>query len=691
MLKRHGWAHISGPNLPLLTCALAIGLMSVSTADAAVFTVNAVNDAVDAAPGDGICATIGGTCTLRAAIQEANALEGEDSVILPATPPPSQYTLSLNGDNEDAAATGDLDITDDLILQGMGSGRITLLATPTDRIFDVMPGVTAEISSFSMQNGNVGPGNGGCIRNRGDLTLRRLTLNGCRAANGGGIVNLDAATLAMVNVTVSGNSASSLGGGLENLNSATTDLLNCTFANNTASAGGGIHNLSTVTLRNTILVNVDGGDCAGGVDGLRSLGYSLESSGTCFFPTTSGNLSFINPALGNLQFDGSGNSPVHALPQNSAAVDAGSPIDCPAVDQRNRLRPADGDLNGTAVCDIGAYEFGAAIPTPTPSLSPTPTPTFTPTGTLPATGTPTDTPTETATPTDTPTPTETPTITSTSTSTPSLTLTPTVTPSLPPTTTPTVTATPTITATPSLTPTQTSTPLISSTPTRSATPTHSATPSATVAPPELVVGSVEGSPGDDVTVDVVLRSGSFMISSASNELGYDPVNIPFAALTNGTPDCLAATGLGSAFRYRPPDCTGVACTAVFGSVLPLTFPFNPIADGSVIYSCRVAIADDAELGTYPVTIGNIVVGDLQGNRIMDAVGVDGEVVVVADVCPGDCNGDGMVTVDEIVRIVSIALGTANIDTCLAADIDGSGSVTVDEIVTAVSNALNGCP
>ncbi len=58
-------------------------------------------------------------------------------------------------------------------------------------------------------------------------------------------------------------------------------------------------------------------------------------------------------------------------------------------------------------------------------------------------------------------------------------------------------------------------------------------------------------------------------------------------------------------------------------------------------------------------------------------------------CTGDCNGDGSVTVDEIVTMVNLALngGTTG---CTAGDSNGDGTITVDEIVTAVNNALNGC-
>jgi len=60
-------------------------------------------------------------------------------------------------------------------------------------------------------------------------------------------------------------------------------------------------------------------------------------------------------------------------------------------------------------------------------------------------------------------------------------------------------------------------------------------------------------------------------------------------------------------------------------------------------------------------------------------------------CTGDCDGDGMVFVNELLSMINIALGTANVSTCEAGDPSGDGFVTVDEILGAVNNALNGCP
>ena len=59
-------------------------------------------------------------------------------------------------------------------------------------------------------------------------------------------------------------------------------------------------------------------------------------------------------------------------------------------------------------------------------------------------------------------------------------------------------------------------------------------------------------------------------------------------------------------------------------------------------------------------------------------------------CVGDCNGDGTVTVDEILTMVNIALGNTPVTACEAGDANHDGQITVDEILTAVNNALNGC-
>jgi predicted outer membrane repeat protein len=59
-------------------------------------------------------------------------------------------------------------------------------------------------------------------------------------------------------------------------------------------------------------------------------------------------------------------------------------------------------------------------------------------------------------------------------------------------------------------------------------------------------------------------------------------------------------------------------------------------------------------------------------------------------CPGDCGGDGQVTIDELVTMVNIALGAKPVSECSVSDTSGDGEITIDEIIQAVNRALNGC-
>ena len=59
-------------------------------------------------------------------------------------------------------------------------------------------------------------------------------------------------------------------------------------------------------------------------------------------------------------------------------------------------------------------------------------------------------------------------------------------------------------------------------------------------------------------------------------------------------------------------------------------------------------------------------------------------------CIGDCDASGVVTVDELVTGVRIALGQSGVETCGRLDTDANGSVGINELVAAVGAALNGC-
>ena len=59
-------------------------------------------------------------------------------------------------------------------------------------------------------------------------------------------------------------------------------------------------------------------------------------------------------------------------------------------------------------------------------------------------------------------------------------------------------------------------------------------------------------------------------------------------------------------------------------------------------------------------------------------------------CVGDCDGSGEVTINELITMVNIALGSAPVSNCPAGDPSGNGEITIEELIVAVNNALDGC-
>jgi hypothetical protein len=117
------------------------------------------------------------------------------------------------------------------------------------------------------------------------------------------------------------------------------------------------------------------------------------------------------------------------------------------------------------------------------------------------------------------------------------------------------------------------------------------------------------------------------------------------------------------------------------------------------YRLRLAVAAAADPPGESAWSEETEVVLVAGERCSDGVDDDLDGLFDGDdpdcdagaVCPGDCSGDGAVTVDEIIRAVDIALGQHPLAGCGSVDRDGSNTVTVDEIVISVDAALRGCP
>jgi len=65
--------------------------------------------------------------------------------------------------------------------------------------------------------------------------------------------------------------------------------------------------------------------------------------------------------------------------------------------------------------------------------------------------------------------------------------------------------------------------------------------------------------------------------------------------------------------------------------------------------------------------------------------------VAAQPCVGDCNGDGAVSIADLVTAVNISLGATAVSACPAADRNSDGLVAISELITAVGHGLRGCP
>ncbi|MCB9134953.1 MAG: hypothetical protein H6636_05980 [Anaerolineales bacterium] len=216
---------------------------------------------------------------------------------------------------------------------------------------------TAADSTFRNNHAGI---SGGGVDNTGNgvTTLAGVAIFQNQSDGIGGGVLVELGTMYLTNVTISGNSGSDYAGAAVVNPIAQMTVLNTTIADNlvpnTSIKYGGIGSLGgAVTFKNTIVANNAGRQClANGT--WTSEGYNLSSDTYCAF-TQPGDTQNTDPMLAPFA-DYSGPTFTYALLPGSPAIDTGTNTGCPTTDQRGVTRPFDGDNDGTATCDKGAFE-----------------------------------------------------------------------------------------------------------------------------------------------------------------------------------------------------------------------------------------------------------------------------------------------------------------------------------------------
>lgn len=382
---------------------LAVGLawlMWHSVAYAASFTVTNTADS--------------GTGSLRAAITNANAAQGSNTIVISAT-----GTIALASPLPTVSFT--------VTITGPGADKLTIQGSPGPSPVLSSNG-TVQLSGVTIMGGaNSGNNGGGILVTNGSLVLRNSTITGNTAAIGGGIYSLgsltiqnstitgntgtgaiyggsdttvvdstiannqgtaivfptQAAILSIDRSTISGNTDAAGVGGIQ-LQGGTAKIRNTTFSGNSGSQGGDFWTFSdgvtltltnvtaiggsapallfdhnaTVTLRNTLLAGTGTRCSAGHLP--TSQGHNLSSDTTCNL-TDATDKPGVDPSLGPLAANG-GPTLTHAPLAGSPALNAGDGTGLEANDQRGVARVQ------FAAVDIGAVE----VSEPTVSTQPAP-------------------------------------------------------------------------------------------------------------------------------------------------------------------------------------------------------------------------------------------------------------------------------------------------------------------------------
>jgi CSLREA domain-containing protein len=285
-----------------VTIAL-IGLTPIA-AQATIFTVTRFDD-----PAPDGCAAM--DCSLREAVLDANATTDLDTIVLVT----GTYTLSIPGTDEAASANGDLDITEDVIIEGTGQGTTTIDGNggvTSDRVLQIptdVDTIDATIRDLTITGGNsttLAQKLGAAFLNQEHLVLERVVVTGNTAASAGFAVVCACGTDEYLQVSISGN-----------------------------LVGGGVHSVGATTITDSTIDDNDfvGFNMNGGAATLRRVtvsgndgtGVSANSGPTTLENVTiSGNQSTSNGGGLWVGSAGTANANAVTIAENTADSDAGA-------------------------------------------------------------------------------------------------------------------------------------------------------------------------------------------------------------------------------------------------------------------------------------------------------------------------------------------------------------------------------
>ena len=325
-----------------------------------------------------------GQCSLIEAIVNANndaatypdcaAGNGADTIVLLANA--NVMLSSANATLYGGSPVGLPLITSRITIEGNGATIARQGNAPAFGLMAVSFAADLTLQNLTLRGGSSAVG--GAVLNSGTLTIKSSTISGnTSSSSGGGIFSQDG-TVVVDNSTISNNTANFFGGGLLNLGGPLT-ITNSTISGNRANRAGGIGNdryflLGTLTLNNSLIAGNQApvapeiqNDASRGIvnaNNFNLFGSNGNAGVTGFTPGPTDIVPSVPLAqiLGPLQNNG-GPTQTHALVDGSPALDAGDPGGCRdsqgallSTDQRGFARHVDSNNDGSARCDIGAFE-----------------------------------------------------------------------------------------------------------------------------------------------------------------------------------------------------------------------------------------------------------------------------------------------------------------------------------------------